>query len=168
MHSNFYFTWYFRSVHHFRFSLLFYAEFQPYVLIVYSHSVYYSFQFLNFFPNSLMSSMYIRWLIFSCDLLSLYPAVHVLSMWLSSIIAIINSNSDNTSSRKILFLIFASAKFFSPAINSTIQVYGFIWYLVYFRQFYIHLFRTTLVAILPSVHTITRFFRFILLSFRMC
>ena len=30
----------------------------------------------SFFANSLISSMYIRWLIFSCDLLSLYPAVH--------------------------------------------------------------------------------------------
>ena len=36
-----------------------------------------------------MLSMYIKWLIFSCDLLSLYPAVHFLSMWLSGIIIII-------------------------------------------------------------------------------
>ena len=33
--------------------------------------------------NSLMPSMYIRWLIFSCDLVSLYSPVHFLSMWLS-------------------------------------------------------------------------------------
>ena len=33
--------------------------------------------------------MYIRWLIFSCDLLSLYPAAHFLSMWFSGIIIII-------------------------------------------------------------------------------
>ena len=36
--------------------------------------------------------MYIRWLIFSCDLLSLYPAVHFLSSWLSGIMAIMNSD----------------------------------------------------------------------------
>ena len=39
-----------------------------------------------------MSSMYIRRLIFPCDLLSLYPAVHFLSMWLSGIMAIIIIN----------------------------------------------------------------------------
>ena len=44
----------------------------------------------SFFANSLVSSMYIRWLIFSCNLLSLYPAVHFLSMWLRGIIAIMN------------------------------------------------------------------------------
>ena len=31
--------------------------------------------------------MYIKWLTFSCDLPSLYPAVHLLSMWLSGIIS---------------------------------------------------------------------------------
>ena len=33
--------------------------------------------------------MYIRWLIFSCDLLSLYPAAHFLSMWFNGMMAII-------------------------------------------------------------------------------
>ena len=51
----------------------------------------------HFFANSLMSSMYIRWLIFSCDLLSFYPAVHFLSMWLCGIINITNSNGDSAS-----------------------------------------------------------------------
>ena len=51
----------------------------------------------HFFANSLMSSIDIRWLIFSCDILSLYPAVHFLSMWLSGIMAIMNSNGDSTS-----------------------------------------------------------------------
>ena len=51
----------------------------------------------SFFANSLMPSMYISWLIFSCDLVSLYPAVHFLSTWLSGIMAIINSNSDSAS-----------------------------------------------------------------------
>ena len=48
-----------------------------------------------------MSSMYIRWLIFSFDLLSLYPAMHFLSMWLSGIMAIMNSKDDSASPRWI-------------------------------------------------------------------
>ena len=44
--------------------------------------------FSFFFANSLMSSMYIKWLIFSWDLLSLYPTAHFLSMWLSGTMAI--------------------------------------------------------------------------------
>ena len=43
-----------------------------------------------------MSSMYIKWLIFSCDLLSLYPAVHFLSIWLSGIMAIMNSKGSES------------------------------------------------------------------------
>ena len=43
----------------------------------------------SFLVNSLMSSMYIRWFIFSGDLVSLYPAMHFLSMWLSVIMPII-------------------------------------------------------------------------------
>ena len=45
--------------------------------------------------------MYIRWLIFSCNFGSLYPSVHFLSMWMSGIIAIINSNGDSASPRNI-------------------------------------------------------------------
>ena len=45
----------------------------------------------SYLENSLMSYMYMRWLTFSCELLSLYPAVHFLSMWLSGIITITNS-----------------------------------------------------------------------------
>ena len=47
--------------------------------------VSYSFSFLT---NSLMSFMYIRWLIFSYDLQSLYPAVNFLSMWMSGTIKV--------------------------------------------------------------------------------
>ena len=54
--------------------------------------------------------MYIWWLIFSCDLLSLYPAVHFLSMWYSGIMAILNSRGDCTSPWKMLLWIFVSAK----------------------------------------------------------
>ena len=77
----------------------------------------------SFFENILMSSMYIRWLIFSCDLLSLYPAVHFLSMWLSGIIATINCNGDSASPWNIPVWIFASAKLLVLAVNSTFQVF---------------------------------------------
>ena len=67
--------------------------------------------------------MYIRWLIFSWDLLSLYPAVHFLSMWLSGIVAIINSNSNCGTPWNITLWIFASAKLFPPANNSTLPIF---------------------------------------------
>ena len=70
-----------------------------------------------------MSSMYFKWLIFFCNLVSFYPAVHFLSMWLSDIMAIINSNGDSASPWNILLGIFLSAKLFPPAINSTLQVF---------------------------------------------
>ena len=71
---------------------------------IFSRSVF-VFIFLLQFWQSLMS-MYIKWLIFSCDLWSLYPTVHFLVMLLSSIIAITNSNSYSTSSWKIPYWIF--------------------------------------------------------------
>ena len=79
----------------------------------------------SFFVNSLMSSMYIRGLTFSCDLLTLYPAVHFLSMWFSGIMAIMNSRGDSASPWKIHLWIFVSAKHFPPAINSTLQFFMF-------------------------------------------
>ena len=72
--------------------------------------------------NNLMSSMYIRWLTFSCDLLSLYPAAHFLSMWFSGIMAIMNSKGDSASPRKMPLWIFVSAKLLPPAVSSTLQV----------------------------------------------
>ena len=76
-----------------------------------------------FLANSLMSSIYIKWLIFSCDLHSLYPTVHFLSKWLSSIMVIMNSKGDRTSPWKIRLWIFASVKLLPPAVNSTLQVF---------------------------------------------
>ena len=55
----------------------------------------------HFFANNLMSSLYSRRLLSFCYSVSLYPFVHFLSMWLSGIIAITNSNNDSTSPRKI-------------------------------------------------------------------
>ena len=78
--------------------------------------------FFSFFANSLMSFIYIRWFIFSCDLLSLYPAAHFLRMWLSGIMAITNSKSDNVSPWKIPLWIFVSVKLLPLAVSSTLQV----------------------------------------------
>ena len=69
-----------------------------------------------------MSFMYIKWLIFSCDLLSLYPAAHFLRMWLSGLMAITNSNGDCASPWNMRLCIFTSAKLFPPAVNSTLQI----------------------------------------------
>ena len=78
---------------------------------------------LSFLANNLMSSMYIRWLISSCDQLSLYPAVHFLSMWFSGIMAIMNSKGDSASPWKMPLLIFVSAMLLPPAVRSTLQVF---------------------------------------------
>ena len=80
----------------------------------------------SFYANSLMSSMYIRyirWLTPTCDLLSLYPAAHFLSMWLSGIMAIMICKSASASPWKIPLWIFASAKLLPPALNSTLQIF---------------------------------------------
>ena len=62
-----------------------------------------------------MSSIYIRWFICSCNLLSLYPTGHFLSMLLSCIMAMMNSNGDRAS-WEITIWIFASAKLLPSAI----------------------------------------------------
>ena len=123
-----------------------------------------------------MSSIYIRCLIFSCDLQSLYPAMHFLSMWLSGIIAIINSNSDSASPWNITLWIFASVKLFPPHVNSTFQVFMVfsikfmtscdILYILW--QFIIQLCGTISYSFLPSIQAIPRFFRLVLLSLRIC
>ena len=70
-----------------------------------------------------MSSMYIRLLIFSCDLLSVYPAAHFLRMWFSGIMAIMNSKGNSASPWKIPLWIFVSAMLLPPAVKSTLQVF---------------------------------------------
>ena len=91
----------------------------------------------SFFANSLMSSIYIRWLIFTCDLLSLYPGVHFLIIWLSGIMAIMNSKGDSASPWKIPLWIFVSAKLLPPAVNSTLQaVMVFSMKFMIFRTFW--------------------------------
>ena len=77
----------------------------------------------SFFANAFMSSMLIRWFIFSCDLLSVYPAAHFLRMWFSGIMAIMNSKGDSASPWKMPLWIFVSAKFLPPAVRSTLQVF---------------------------------------------
>ena len=76
----------------------------------------------SFLANSLISSMYIRWLIFSCDLWSLYPHVHFLCTWLSGIIAITNRNCDRAPQLNIPQWIFTAVKLFPPAVCSTHQI----------------------------------------------
>ena len=75
-----------------------------------------------FLAKSLMLSLYIKWLIYSCDVLSLYLAVHFLRMWLSNIMAITNCNGDSASPWNMPLWIFTSAKLCPPPVNSTLQV----------------------------------------------
>ena len=78
-----------------------YAKFHSYVLTVRVTVCMRVCSCFSFLANSLMSSIYIRWLIFSCDPLSLYPAVHFLSMRLSGIMTIMKSKGDSASPWKI-------------------------------------------------------------------
>ena len=103
-------------------ALFFNAKFHSYILTLFSMCIRVSSSF-SFFANSFISSIYIRWLIFTCDLLSLYPVVHFLSMWFSGIMAIMNSRSDSVSPWKIPLWIFISGKLFPPAVNSTLQFF---------------------------------------------
>ena len=119
--------------------------------------------------------MYIRWWIFS-HLLSLYQAVHFLSMWFSGIMATMNCKSDCASPWKIRLWIFISAKLLPPAVSSTLQVFMVcsmkfmtscdILYIL--RQCIIQLCRTISYAFLWSIQATAKFFRLVLLSFRMC
>ena len=81
--------------------------------------VYNSFSFGAY---SFVSSMYIRGLIFSCDLVSLYLPAHFLSMWLSSLIAITNSNGGSASPWNIPLWVLTTIELFPSALNSTLQV----------------------------------------------
>ena len=96
----------------------------------------------SFFANSLMSSMHIRWLMFSCNLQILYLDMHFLSMWLSGIIAIVNNKGDSSSPWNISLLIFPSVKLFccqfhSPGFHGILnEVYDFIWYFVHLEEVY--------------------------------
>ena len=66
-------------------------------------------------------------MIFSCDLRSLYPVVHFLSMWLSGITVVINSNRDSASLWYIPLWIFALAKLHLLAVNSTFHIFMAFW-----------------------------------------
>ena len=102
------------------------AKFYPYIITVCPHCLFSGFHFLfSFLANTLMSSMYIKSLIFSCDLWRLYTTLHFQSMWLSETIAITNNNGDRASPWKIPLWIYASIKLFSPAVISTSR---FEWY----------------------------------------
>ena len=48
--------------------------------------------------------------------------MHFLSMWLSGIMAFMNSKGDSVSPWKIPLWIFASAKILAPVVSSTLQV----------------------------------------------
>ena len=151
------------------------VKFHFYVLTVYSQSLYEGFQFLFLLANTLMPSKYIRWLIFSGNLVRLYPPAYFLSMWLIGIIATTNSNGDSASSWDVL-LIFICAKLLAPAIYPAFQfslvlsincvISSDILYIL--RQSNIQLCWTKLLAVLLLNRALARFFRLILLLLRLC
>ena len=110
-----------------------------------------------------MSSMYIRWLIFSCDLLSLYPAVHFSGfVWLSGIIVIVNSNSDSAAPWNIPSLDLR----FSQAFSSCCQ-FHFLGFHGFLYKVWLNLlssFTEPYHVFLESSQAIARFFRLVLLS----
>ena len=129
----------------------------------------------SFLANSLMLSLYIRWLILSCDLWSLYPSVHFLSMWLSDIIDISNSNVDCASPWMIPLWSFTSVKLFPRAVSFTLKFS--IWFSINFvtslgilhilRQSITKLFWTISYVLLLLIHAIAKFFRLVLISLGM-
>ena len=115
--------------------------------------------------------MYIKWIIISCYLLSLYPAVNFLSLWLSGIIAFINRNGDSAYLWNIPLLIFASAscsQSYSPGFHGFLIKFMTSDILYMLMQFIIQLCRTISHAFLLSIHAIDRFYCFVLLSLRVC
>ena len=132
----------------------------------------------SFLAKSCMSSMYISWRIFSCDFVNLYLPVHFLTMWLSGIIAIRNSNDNSASPWNIPHWTFTSAKLFPLVVNSTLQASMFFSknfmtssdILFILRHCITHLEGQGCMpkASLLLTHSIARFFHLDLLSLRMC
>ena len=102
--------------------------------------------FFSIFANILMSLMYIRWFIFSCNLLSLYPAVHFLSMCLRSIMVIMNFKGDSASPWKIPLWILFQPIFF---LLMSIQLSRFSWFSRWSLEVHV-IFCTFWDSLLPS------------------
>ena len=68
------------STIHFEHGSFFNAKFHSYIMDVYSYCLYQSIQLFFSFAESLMSSTFIRWLIFSWDFVNLFPPEHILSV----------------------------------------------------------------------------------------
>ena len=66
--------------------------------------------------------VHVHYVIYLFLRLSFYPAVHFLSMWLSGIVAITNSNDDRAFPWNIPHWIFFTPKPFLPAFSSILQL----------------------------------------------
>ena len=112
------------------------------------------------------------WYFFSCGLLSLYPAVHFVSMWLNDIMAIRNSKGDRASPWKIplcFSLTSSSCSLFHLQVFMVLSINFMsscdILYIL--RQRIIQLCETISCSFLYSIQAIPIFFRLVLLSLRM-
>ena len=102
--------------------LIFCTKYHPYILSVYYFCLYKSSTF--FFAKSLISSIDINRFFFSDDFVDFLPPGNFLTMKLSAIIAITNSNDENTSPSKMTLCIFTSVNFFFlPTVNFTFQFF---------------------------------------------
>ena len=94
------------------FPVIFWHFSMPYTIPMYSLYILtacISFQFFFVFGKQFVVVTFFRWLIFYCDLLSLYPSVHFLSIWLSGIIYSTHSSGESASPWNVSLWIFASS-----------------------------------------------------------
>ena len=112
----------------FRFSLFSWHIFLCQIPFLYSEPISFivcmSLQFFFFFGKQLdVVHFHLVVNLLFCDLVYFSSFVHFLSMWLSDIISITNTNDKNTFPWKICLWIFALDKDFPLAINSTFQFF---------------------------------------------
>ena len=102
------------------------------------------------------------------------PSVYFLRVWLNGIIAIRNSNDDSTSPWKMPLWIFTADKFFFPS-SSQFHFPWLPWWSLWFCRISCTFSDELLSRIVGpyhrpfsfSIHTMTTFFRLVLLSLRM-
>ena len=115
------------------------------------------------------------WLIFSGDLLSLYPPVYFMSKWLRVFIAFTNNNGDCASPWNIplgfllqlcfSLLLSIQLSIFSLFFSLRLMISSYILYIL--KLFIFQFWGTILYAFLLSINAINKYFCLVLLSLRM-
>ena len=97
-----------------------------------------------------MSTMFIWWLIVSGDLVMFYQLVHFLSIWLSGIFAIINSNGDSAFPWKIPLRIFTSVKLLPSAVNCTLQ-FSMLFSINFMTSYILYIMRQSIIKLCGTI-----------------